>query len=245
MESGDTEKAEEEDAAPQQYVASYNYIASGSDQVRLTNTDDRNHKQWKNCTITGSFPFSLRFVVNQLSFTSGDALLVHAKPSSEWWWAELRGVKGYVPASYLCQSSDAEEEDDASTEDPWQDEEYFGSYSTLVRNMRASPKSSLWWTNHRFLKCFFIFVIEIISLRTKTLLKGIVHGSFWQRLHLEMLSDRSRTETYRRALLCNRVSLRNKAVMDLGCGTGILSLFCAQLAQPSVVIITAVQRAAG
>lgn len=44
MESGDTEKAEEEDAAPQQYVASYNYIASGSDQVSLTNTDDRNHK---------------------------------------------------------------------------------------------------------------------------------------------------------------------------------------------------------
>lgn len=36
MESGDTEKAEEEDAAPQQYVASYNYIASGSDQVRQT-----------------------------------------------------------------------------------------------------------------------------------------------------------------------------------------------------------------
>lgn len=60
-----------------------------------------------------------------------------------------------------------------------------------------------------------------------------------------MLSDRSRTETYRRAVLSNRVSLRDKAVLDLGCGTGIISLFCARLAQPSVVITTPGQRAAG
>lgn len=50
-----------------------------------------------------------------------------------------------------------------------------------------------------------------------------------------MLSDKSRTETYRQAVLGNSVSLSNKAVMDLGCGTGIISLFCAQLARPSVV----------
>lgn len=41
----ETEKAEEEDAAPQHYIASYNFIASGSDQVRETNTDHRNHNQ--------------------------------------------------------------------------------------------------------------------------------------------------------------------------------------------------------
>lgn len=61
---------------------------------------------------------------------------------------------------------------------------------------------------------------------------------FWiiQRLHLEMLSDKSRTEAYRHVILSNSASLRNKVVMDLGCGTGIISLFCAQLAQPSVVM---------
>ncbi|KAG8000721.1 Protein arginine N-methyltransferase 2 [Nibea albiflora] len=56
-----------------------------------------------------------------------------------------------------------------------------------------------------------------------------------KRLHLEMLSDKSRTEAYRQVILSNSASLRNKVVMDLGCGTGIISLFCAQLAQPSVV----------
>lgn len=62
---------------------------------------------------------------------------MHAKPSRDWWWAELRGVRGYVPASYLRTGAVAEEEEeeDASLEDPWQDEEYFGSYGTLVRNL--------------------------------------------------------------------------------------------------------------
>ncbi|XP_028289580.1 protein arginine N-methyltransferase 2 [Parambassis ranga] len=123
---------------------------------------------------------------DQLSFSPGDRLLVHAKPSSEWWWAELRGLMGYVPASYLRQDAAEAEDEDTSLEDPWQNEEYFGSYGTL-------------------------------------------------RLHLEMLSDKSRTETYQQVILSNSASLRNKVVMDLGCGTGIISLFCAKLAQPSVV----------
>ncbi|MEQ2262698.1 hypothetical protein XENORESO_019531 [Xenotaenia resolanae] len=70
----------------------------------------------------------------QLGFSTGDKLLVHAKPSADWWWAELQGVIGYVPASYLRQDA-AEDEDDTSLEDPWQDDEYFGSYGTLVRNI--------------------------------------------------------------------------------------------------------------
>ncbi|XP_041857872.1 protein arginine N-methyltransferase 2 [Melanotaenia boesemani] len=146
-----TEKEDEDDTSPEEYVALSDFTGSGSEQ---------------------------------LSFSTGDKLLVHAKSSAEWWWAELEGVIGYVPASYLCK--DAAEEEDISLEDPWQDEEYFGSYGTL-------------------------------------------------RLHLEMLSDRSRTETYRQVILSNSSSLRNKVVMDLGCGTGIISLFCAQLAQPSKV----------
>ncbi|KAK1902822.1 Protein arginine N-methyltransferase 2 [Dissostichus eleginoides] len=76
---------------------------------------------------------------NQLSFRSGDTLLVHAKTSSEWLWSELQGAAG------------------------------------------------------------------------------------------------RRTEAYRQVILSNSAPLRNKVVMDLGCGTGIISLFCAQLARPSQV----------
>lgn len=59
-----------------------------------------------------------------------------------------------------------------------------------------------------------------------------------QKLHLEMLADRSRTEAYRQVIISNSASLKDKVMMDLGCGTGIISLFCAQLAQPSMVMST-------
>lgn len=167
----ESEKAEEEDAAPQHYVASYNFIASGSDQVR---DKHRNRKKMKDLQDHRKFSLLSAFCVKQLSFTSGDALLVHAKPSPEWWWAELRGVIGYVPATYLRQSGDGEEEDDPSAEDPWQDEEYFGSYSTLVRSIRASPKSTLWSTNHRFSTFLLIFEIVIVSVTSETLLKALL-----------------------------------------------------------------------
>ncbi|TSM60515.1 Protein arginine N-methyltransferase 2 [Bagarius yarrelli] len=55
------------------------------------------------------------------------------------------------------------------------------------------------------------------------------------KLHLEMLSDRPRTETYRQVIVSNSAALKGKVVMDLGCGTGIISLFCSRLAQPAAV----------
>ncbi|XP_035611541.2 protein arginine N-methyltransferase 2 isoform X2 [Oncorhynchus keta] len=131
---------------------------------------------------------------DQLSFRAGDRLLVHTKTSADWWWAELGGLCGYVPSSYLKQDVEdsylkqgvEEDTSEETSEDPWQDEEYFGSYGTL-------------------------------------------------RLQLEMLSDRARTETYRQVILTNSAPLRGKVVMDLGCGTGVISLFCARLAQPKAV----------
>lgn len=47
-------------------------------------------------------------------------------------------------------------------------------------------------------------------------------------IHEEMLKDRIRTESYRQAILSNRHLFENKVVLDVGCGTGILSLFAAK-----------------
>lgn len=46
-------------------------------------------------------------------------------------------------------------------------------------------------------------------------------------IHQDMLEDKSRTEAYRTAIAANASSIRGKAVLDVGCGTGILSLFAA------------------
>ncbi|KAJ3682260.1 hypothetical protein LUZ60_014833 [Juncus effusus] len=46
-------------------------------------------------------------------------------------------------------------------------------------------------------------------------------------VHEEMLKDRVRTESYRNAIMQHREFIAGKVVLDVGCGTGVLSIFCA------------------
>lgn len=48
------------------------------------------------------------------------------------------------------------------------------------------------------------------------------------RIHEEMLMDRIRNETYQESILLNKHSFQDKIVFDVGCGTGICSVFAAQ-----------------
>lgn len=56
-------------------------------------------------------------------------------------------------------------------------------------------------------------------------------------IHHSMLSDRVRTESYRDAILKNSAVMRDKVVMDLGCGTSILSLFASQAGAKTVYAV--------
>lgn len=56
-------------------------------------------------------------------------------------------------------------------------------------------------------------------------------------IHREMLSDKVRTDAYRDAIVANPTLLKNAVVMDVGCGTGILSLFAAQAGASKVIAI--------
>eukprot|EP00271_Cylindrocystis_brebissonii_P015911 TRINITY_DN3898_c0_g1_i1.p1 TRINITY_DN3898_c0_g1~~TRINITY_DN3898_c0_g1_i1.p1 ORF type:complete len:980 (+),score=246.88 TRINITY_DN3898_c0_g1_i1:92-2941(+) len=56
-------------------------------------------------------------------------------------------------------------------------------------------------------------------------------------IHREMLSDKVRTGTYRAALVDNPSLLKDAVVMDVGCGTGILSLFAVQGGAKAVVAV--------
>ena len=44
-----------------------------------------------------------------------------------------------------------------------------------------------------------------------------------------------RTESYRNAILNNDEFFKNKVVLDIGCGTGILSMFAAKAGAKKVV----------
>lgn len=54
-------------------------------------------------------------------------------------------------------------------------------------------------------------------------------------IHEEMLKDEVRTCTYRNAMVDNRHLFRDKVVLDIGCGTGILSMFAAQAGAKLVI----------
>ena len=55
-------------------------------------------------------------------------------------------------------------------------------------------------------------------------------------IHHEMLSDKVRTQSYKEAVSKNTSTLKSKIVLDLGCGTGILSMFCAKLGNAHHVV---------
>uniref|UniRef100_A0A674N566 Protein arginine N-methyltransferase 6 n=1 Tax=Takifugu rubripes TaxID=31033 RepID=A0A674N566_TAKRU len=58
-------------------------------------------------------------------------------------------------------------------------------------------------------------------------------------VHEEMIGDRVRTNTYRMAILKNSESIRGKVVLDVGAGTGILSVFCVQAGAKKVYAVEA------
>lgn len=58
-------------------------------------------------------------------------------------------------------------------------------------------------------------------------------------IHEEMLKDRVRTNAYRRAIVENKHLFQDKIVMDVGCGTGILSMFAVDAGAKHVYAIEA------
>jgi len=54
-------------------------------------------------------------------------------------------------------------------------------------------------------------------------------------IHMEMLKDVHRTTSYRDAIWRNTYMFKDKVVLDVGCGTGILSMFAARAGARKVI----------
>ncbi|KAF7019602.1 hypothetical protein CFC21_032762 [Triticum aestivum] len=58
-------------------------------------------------------------------------------------------------------------------------------------------------------------------------------------IHESMIKDRVRTDAYREAIMLHQKFIEGKVVMDVGCGTGILSVFCARAGAKRVYAVDA------
>ncbi|CAH0401291.1 unnamed protein product [Chilo suppressalis] len=58
-------------------------------------------------------------------------------------------------------------------------------------------------------------------------------------VHRLMLEDNPRTLAYKNAIMNNKSYFKGKIVMDVGCGTGILSIFCAQAGAKKIYAVEA------
>lgn len=77
---------------------------------------------------------------------------------------------------------------------------------------------------------------NVSELKSSSFIDGEYFSSYdHYGIHHEMLSDSVRTESYRDSLLKNPGRLKDAAVLDIGCGTGILSMFAAQAGAKTVV----------
>ncbi|KAJ2818300.1 hypothetical protein IWW50_005863, partial [Coemansia erecta] len=56
-------------------------------------------------------------------------------------------------------------------------------------------------------------------------------------IHMQMLQDKVRTEGYRDFMYDNKDLFRGKVVLDVGCGTGILSMFAARAGAAKVIAV--------
>lgn len=65
--------------------------------------------------------------------------------------------------------------------------------------------------------------------------KGYDDSNCESGIHEEMLKDSVRTTSYRDAILRNKQLFKGKNVLDVGCGTGILSMFAAKAGAAHVV----------
>ena len=104
-----------------------------------------------------------------------------------------------------------------------------------VENMRQLTKKLILDADDNHSK---INNINSVSSAIKANEDGGYAGSYAHfSIHHEMLSDFVRTNAYKQAIYENADQIKDKVVLDLGCGTGILSMFCAQAGAKEVIAV--------
>eukprot|EP01084_Bolivina_argentea_P249225 417107_1 len=141
---------------------------------------------------------------SQLTVRYGDHINIIERTTDDWWYGECNEKYGYVPTNYIKLRVD----------------NYIDEFNVQIRiGMETKPDEY----PEQIEKC-------LIDNIAKDLLQDCEYFDGYNsiQIHHEMLTDKPRTQSYKDACISLKKHIENKIVLDLGCGTGILSIFCAQ-----------------
>jgi len=140
----------------------------------------------------------------QLTIHFGDHINIIERSTDDWWFGECNEQRGYVPTNYIKLRLD----------------HFIDEFHVKTRiGMERDPDQ---------------FPDEIKKCLTTTIHKDLLQdpdyfeGYNSIKIHHEMLTDTARTKAYQAAVQSLAPYIEGKIVLDVGCGTGILSMFCAK-----------------
>ena len=81
--------------------------------------------------------------------------------------------------------------------------------------------------------------VTLRTVRSSVVLRDRLIGTFTPDIHAVMINDKVRTSTYAHFILTNPALFNDAVVLDVGCGTGILSLFAARSGAKRVIAVDA------
>ncbi|KAG5509895.1 hypothetical protein JKF63_07540 [Porcisia hertigi] len=103
--------------------------------------------------------------------------------------------------------------------------------SYLAKKPRVSPAITMSSTNHPDEAATEGAVVNKTTANKDYYFDSYSHYG----IHMEMLKDYHRTTSYRDAMWRNAYMFKGKVVLDVGCGTGILSMFAARAGARKVI----------
>lgn len=177
--------------------------------------------------VLACFDYTARNV-SELSLVAGSVVNVIGRWDANWWKGESNDDIGFFPANHVqgLELVELMEEECKKGESRVSLLLFFlGFFCIVILYLRVL-----------FVSSSFCFVAS-----TEINYQDSEYFDSYSTLtiHHQMLNDKTRTIAYRDGVVALAAKIKGKLVLDIGCGTGILSMFCARAGAEHVVGVDA------